>query len=300
MGLFFVIVYSLWFSSYLIRKGAFRLLYSKSSMNPKSTDKVDDSRQCYMDKNNIKYMVCDWLQKVQWIKNPDIWWLYVRWDISLLLKPLISIVWPRKMSQYGSRVLGNLFSEMKFYDIATVSWWAQWTDELVHILSLSYAIPTIVVLWWWIWWYKNTWKVHFLQKIVDQWWLIISEYTIFESPKKYTFPQRNRIIAWLGDIIFLPEAGLASGSLITVDRGIEYEKMIYAPMQDIFLPTSAGTNEYISQWKITPLASLQWFLDTHFSKKQWIVDNTERLPLNILPITAQKNLIDESMRELGL
>jgi predicted Rossmann fold nucleotide-binding protein DprA/Smf involved in DNA uptake len=38
----------------------------------------------------------------------------------------------------------------------------------------------------------------------------------------------------LGDIIFLPEAGIASGSLITVDRGLEYGKKIYAPMQDIF------------------------------------------------------------------
>lgn len=269
-------------------------------MNPNTTNKVDDSTQSYMDKNNIKYMVCDWLPTLQSIKKPSIKWLYVRWDIWLLSKQLISIVWPRKMSQYGSRVLDIFFLEIKQYDVATVSWWAQWTDELVHILSLAHAIPTIVVLWWWIWWYKNTWKLHFLQKIVDQWWLIISEYNIFESPKKYTFPQRNRIIAWLGDIIFLPEAGIASGSLITVDRGLEYGKKIYAPMQDIFSEYGRWVNQYIVAWKIKPLDNLLWFLAAYFVRKERYIDSRKMNIGQIEYRSSQDIAVQRSLLELWL
>lgn len=243
-------------------------------------------------------MVCDWSEKLSGIATK---WLYTRWDIWLLSRPTIALVWPRKMSPYGKRILDVLFHEMQHYELVTVSGWAYWTDEYAHMLSLEYTIPTIIVLGWGIWWYKNTWKLHFLEKIVSLGGLVISEYDIFVAPQKYTFPQRNRIIAALWDIIFLPEAGLASGSLITVDKGIQYGKKIYAPMQDIFFSTSSGTNQYISQWKIMPLSWLQWFLDMHFALKPTAKRNppTKKEISSDIP-SVHTSLVQASLYELWL
>ena len=274
-------------------------------MNPKSIDKVDDTQQSYMDKNNIKYMICDWLPKMMNIV-PHIQSFYAWWNISLLNKPTIGIVWPRKMSTYWQKILDICFKQLKQYDIVTVSGGAIWTDTYVHTMSLTYNIPTIVVLWWWIWWYRDTGKIHFLEKVIEKWWLVLSEYDIFCTPQKYTFPQRNRIIAWLSDIIFLPEAGLASGSLITVDRGIEYGKKIYAPMQDIFSEYSKGVNQYIVDWKIIPTTTIFSFLDNYFVKRISETIDTNKKTDNqkkkgISPsLTVSWSLVEQSMLELGL
>lgn len=74
---------------------------------------------------------------------------------------------------------------------------------------------------------------------------IISEYLPHSKPCKGAFPERNRIISGLADVVIVVEARKRSGSLITVDQALEQGKDIMAVPGRISDPLSAGCNELI-------------------------------------------------------
>jgi len=74
---------------------------------------------------------------------------------------------------------------------------------------------------------------------------IISEYCLDVQPNSGFFPQRNRIISGMSDSIFVVEARQKSGSLITVDYGLEQGKQIYALPGRVLDKNSVGTNNLI-------------------------------------------------------
>lgn len=74
---------------------------------------------------------------------------------------------------------------------------------------------------------------------------ILSEFFLGEEPLKHHFPQRNRIISGLSDGILVIEAGEKSGSLITVEYGLEQGKDIFALPGNINCEKSKGTNRLI-------------------------------------------------------
>lgn len=76
---------------------------------------------------------------------------------------------------------------------------------------------------------------------------VISERIPGEPPLPAYFPQRNRIISALSDVILVMEAGEKSGSLITADLGLEQGKDIYALPGPATSSLSRGCHRLISQ-----------------------------------------------------
>lgn len=74
---------------------------------------------------------------------------------------------------------------------------------------------------------------------------ILSEYYPGTPPLHLNFPRRNRIIAGLSDAILVVEAKQKSGTLITVDQGLEQGRSIYAVPGKITDTMSAGCNALI-------------------------------------------------------
>ncbi len=186
--------------------------------------------------------------------------VYFKGNIDILNLKLISIVGPRRPTDYAKRILYKLFDVLKNYDnIAVVSGLAPWIDSLAHMLSIKNNIPTIAVLGGGFYYYFK-YKKDFLIKILNSWWLVLSEFKIFQTPTNYTFPQRNRIIAGLCDILFVPEAWEKSWSLITVDFAIKMNKSIYWCPNNIFEANSKGINKYISLWKIKAIYDINDFV----------------------------------------
>ena len=64
-----------------------------------------------------------------------------------------------------------------------------------------------------------------MERIVDQ-GLILSEYPPGVRPSKYTFPQRNRIIAGLSDVVYVVDAGGKSGTKSTIEAAERYGKRV--------------------------------------------------------------------------
>ena len=192
--------------------------------------------------------------------------MHYMWDLSLLDRQILGIVWPRQPSQYSFRVLQNMFDVAQNYDFVTISGMAEWVDQLCHSFSVKYKIPTIAVLWWWIYHYLKWPDRYIMETIVNNWWLILSEYKINFIPKKYTFPQRNRIVAWLSDLLFLPEAWEKSWSLITAEFAYQQNKPIFVTPNDIFSQTSIWIHQLISDKKANIVVNFSKFFSENFKK----------------------------------
>lgn len=76
---------------------------------------------------------------------------------------------------------------------------------------------------------------------------IISEYLPGTQPLAYHFPERNRIISALSDVILVMEAKEKSGSLITADIALEQGKDVYSLPGPINSELSKGCNYLIRQ-----------------------------------------------------
>lgn len=194
--------------------------------------------------------------------------IYYQWNEDLLHKDIIAIVGPRKASHYAQQVLEQLFWFLQGYDVVTVSWLADGVDLMVHQLSLANSIPTIAVLWWWLQHMLASTKKSHIEKIVQNWWLVLSEFKLWQQPTHYTFPQRNRLVAGLSEMVFLPEAGVKSGSLITVDFARQMQKDVYACPNTIFSKSSQGVHEYMQAGWIRPVINIEMMLDHYFGKRK--------------------------------
>lgn len=260
--------------------------------------------------------------------------LFYKWNISLLgCSMKIAVVWPRKMSVYAQKILDDLFRFLRVYrdwwrDIVVISWGAEWVDEYAHLLAIEHGLSTMCVLWWGIWWYEKSSKRVLVEKILGDknnvWWeaqmdtskngLILTEYDDEEPPTFYTYPQRNRIIAGLSQIVFLPEAWEKSWALLTVWYANKAKIPVYAPMQDIYNMQSYGSNNGIVKGKIKPVVDMQQMLVEHFGLAEGILQQ-ESIDMwwcknNLLEkdssphihpnISIQQILIDEMEKKLGI
>jgi DNA processing protein len=89
---------------------------------------------------------------------------------------------------------------------------------------------------------------------MEQYGTILSEYNWNVQPRRHQFPMRNRIMSGISDAILVVEAKERSGSLITVDYGLEQGKEIFAIPGRITDKLSIGCNKLIQQGA-TPVIS---------------------------------------------
>lgn len=213
---------------------------------------------------------------------------YAIGNLDLLHRPILWIVWPREMSQYANQVMQALFMQLSGSDIATVSWMARGVDQLCHQLSIAYHLPTIAILWWWIRHYRNSSARSFIQQILQNWWLILSEFKLDFQPTSWSFPQRNRLISWLSKAIFLPEAREWSGSLITANFAYQQHKPIFVAPNPLFSNNGVWSNQLVSSWKATLLSDFNQILNLFdISHSEIDVDSSPAIDLDSLDSEEQ-------------
>lgn len=235
------------------------------------------------------------------------------WDITLLDRNILWIVWPRKISLYARQVLEDFFESCGDYSVVTISGGAIGVDMMCHQKSLDQWVPTIVVLWQWLRHAMQWSKRSFISAIVAAWWLVLSEFPLDMSATKWSFPQRNRIIAWMSEMLFVPAAGKKSGSLISIDFALQMHIPVYTVPGSIYDATSTGTNQYLSEWKIIWTVEFTQILNKYFTMKkrsgeeaslEFFVSDAQQQALSKLPATKNSliaqwiSLADITMLEI--
>ena len=64
------------------------------------------------------------------------------------------------------------------------------------------------------------------KKIIDSGAVLISECHFEQRPSKYTFPQRDRIIAGMSDVTIIVESPLKGSSMITAELASSYSREV--------------------------------------------------------------------------
>ncbi|SDO84847.1 DNA processing protein [Halobacillus aidingensis] len=173
--------------------------------------------------------------------------LYTEGDVSLFHSPLsISVIGTRRPSSYAFPAMKSVLIPLIQSGFTIVSGMAQGIDQLAHTLAAEYNGKTIAVL--------GSGFQHIypknnplLYRSLTENHLVVSEYPPDCPPKKYHFPERNRLIAGLTPSTFVIEARLKSGTLITVDQALEQGKDVYALPGPAGRVTSEGCHKMINE-----------------------------------------------------
>ena len=131
-----------------------------------------------------------------------------------------------------------------------------------------------------------------LANAISQNGAIISELPYQEPPSRFTFPQRNRIIAGLSDILLLIEAPQKSGAMITMEIGHKQKKPLFA------LPGKAGSltcagNHFLIKQRIAQLIDNPDEILYLFGKKQTAASTPRALNIPSILNPDEQKIIDQ-------
>ncbi|MBC7465310.1 MAG: DNA-processing protein DprA [Bdellovibrio sp.] len=136
----------------------------------------------------------------------------------------LSVVGTRKMHGLtGAWLKEHLSAYLKIQPICIVSGGAYGVDQMAHLIAMKEQVPTVVVvpsglvdL------YPKNLKHDFDSDHV----CFFSEFEIDQPLRKSHFYFRNRLIAALGEMTFMVQADVKSGSLLTVHHALEFGRPI--------------------------------------------------------------------------
>jgi len=189
--------------------------------------------------------------------------LYIRWVLDHT-KHLLGIVWSRKNTSYGKRVLENIVPSLIEKGFGIVSGWAYGIDTISHQISLSHHGYTISVFGGWVDVFYPAQNTHLFESILQDWWCLLSIFPIGTKPEPYMFPIRNEVVAALSRGIIIPEAGIKSGTLITAQLALEHGRDVFAVPGDINRETSEWVNRLIARWEAKCIVSADDILEEYF------------------------------------
>lgn len=183
--------------------------------------------------------------------------LFLLGDAQLLERPGIAIVGSRRATERGREFAYRLASRIAARGRSVVSGLALGIDAAAHRGALAVGGPTLAVLGCGadIVYPRSNRGVY--RDILAK-GLIVSEFAPGVRAAPYHFPQRNRVISALADVVVVVEAGERSGVRHTVDHALDQGKDVHAVRGGG--PSSPG-NEILLEEGAQPLDSIADFVD---------------------------------------
>ncbi len=170
--------------------------------------------------------------------------LYARGALPIDPARSIAIVGTRRGTRYGKMVAGRFASRLAMKGITVISGLAAGIDTAAHQGALDVGGRTVAVCGCGLDYpYPKRNQPMLAQLVKDG--AALSEYPLGTRPAKWTFPQRNRILAGLSRGVIVVQAPERSGSLITARLALEQGREVFAVPGNITTITSAGTNQLI-------------------------------------------------------
>ncbi len=206
-------------------------------------------------------------------------------------KKIVAIVGSRACTSYGINVCRKLIEGLSGYNIVIVSGLAMGIDAIAHKAALDVGLTTLA--------FPGSgldWKfIHpainrgLAKEILNHGGALISEYTAETRGAIWTFPNRNRIVAGIADMVIIIEAQEKSGALITARLGTEYNKIVGAVPGSIYSESSKGAN-WLLRLGATPITSSADIL-------QELGLQTRDVPVSSLLINEQEGRVLEALTE---
>jgi DNA processing protein len=160
---------------------------------------------------------------------------------------MLCVVGSRKASSYGEHACRELIRGLAGAPVTIISGLALGIDAIAHAAALDAGLHTIAVpgsgldrrvL------YPRS-NIGLADRILESGGALVSELEPTTRASKWSFPNRNRLMAGMSHAVLVVEAGERSGTLITARLGLEYGRDVCAVPGSIFSETSAGAHDLI-------------------------------------------------------
>jgi len=151
--------------------------------------------------------------------------LFYRGNLGLLDLPAVAIVGSRRCTAQGRQIARELAARASGAGAVVVSGMAHGIDTEVHRAA---AGKTIAVLGHALDAQLGVGRRQSMDQILQGGGLILSEFPPGTQPSRFTFPVRNRVIAWLSRATVVVEADVSSGALITARAALGAGLDVYA------------------------------------------------------------------------
>ena len=177
--------------------------------------------------------------------------LWCRGDSRHLLDvasaPSVALVGSRDPSIYGTEATTHLAAELARRGYTVISGGAMGIDIAAHRAALTQQgsdLPTIAFMAGGLDRLYPAQNLDALNMIVDR-GLIMSEVSVGNTPTRWRFLERNRLIAALARHTIVVEARWRSGALNTARHAMEIGRTLWAVPGQINSPNSVGTNRLL-------------------------------------------------------
>lgn len=170
-------------------------------------------------------------------KEPD-------WDAYTIL----TFVGSRRYSEYGRLVTEKIIAELAGAPVLIVSGLALGIDEIAHRAALAAGLPAVA--------FPGSGladeaiapasNYRLAMDILAAGGALCSEFDPEQKAGRWTFPQRNRLMAGLSHGVIVIEAMEKSGTLITARLATEYNRDLFAVPGSIFRAQAAGPHRLIA------------------------------------------------------
>ncbi len=220
---------------------------------------------------------------------------------------LLSIVGSRKYTTYGKQAVEELVAGLAKYRIGIVSGLALGIDSLAHEAALKHGLYTLAipgggiddsVI------YPATHRP-LAHRILEAGGCLLSEYEPTFQAAKWSFPERNRLVAGISQATLLVEAAELSGTLITARLATDYNRELLVVPGSIFSKNSAGVHQFL-KLGATPVTCAKDILEALNINTDTEAPQTLPLPnfspeeAKILSLLTEPIHRDELIRKLNL
>ncbi|GAB3602067.1 DNA-processing protein DprA [Microbacterium aureliae] len=175
--------------------------------------------------------------------------LWVRGDIGPVAdgRPTVAIVGARAATSYGDHVAGELAAEVAAAGAVVVSGAAYGVDGAAHRAALRSGGATVALSAGGVERAYPSGHAQLVHDVVGS-GALVSEVPCGTAPTKWRFLQRNRLIAALGDVTVVVEAGWRSGSLNTAGHAASMGRPLGAVPGPITSAASVGCHRMLREF----------------------------------------------------
>ena len=202
---------------------------------------------CDRDISDIRYICAlepEFPEKLRNIPDPPEG-IYVKGRLPDPGKSVVSIIGSRNNSEYGRGMAVYFAKTLSEHGVQIVSGMARGIDGLSQNAAVKAGGSSFGILGCGIDMVYPKENRQLYESILEKGGLI-SEYPPGTPPQSFLFPQRNRIISALSDILLVIEAKERSGTAITVRFALEQGRDVFAVPGRVTDPLSCGCNRLIS------------------------------------------------------
>ena len=171
--------------------------------------------------------------------------LFSRGDLSLMAGRRVAIIGTRRATAVGREMAAELGADLAREGVRVVSGLASGIDGAAHkgVFSVRSAPPIGVVASGLDTPYPSAHK-HLWERVATE-GVLLAEVPPGSIPQPHRFPQRNRVIAALSEVVVVVESHARGGSLLTVEQAMNRDRIIMAVPGSPRNDAAAGTNELL-------------------------------------------------------